>query len=45
MKELGDPNETLEERLERRRRENPELYQLATDDEDDFLDVTSNVEL
>ena len=44
MRELGDPNDTLEQRLERRRLENPELSSVPTDEEDDLLEVNSDFE-
>ena len=42
MKELGNPNDTLEQRLERHRLTDPDLSLLDTDDEDDFLNVTND---
>ena len=45
MRELGDPNDTLEQHLERRHIMDPKLDLLDTDDEDDFLDITNNTDL
>ena len=42
MRELGDPNDTLEQRLERRWLENPELSSVPTDEEDDLLEVNGD---
>ncbi len=44
MRELGNPNDTLEQRLERRRLEEPELSNVPTDEEDDLLDTNSDFE-
>ena len=44
MRELGNPNDTLEQRLERRRLEEPELSNVPTDEEDDLLDTNSDYE-
>ena len=43
MCELGNPNETLEQRLERRKREDPDLDLVPTDDEDDILEGDTDI--
>ena len=44
MQELGNPNDTLEQCLERRRLEDLELSNVPTDEEDDLLDTNSDFE-